>query len=88
MDTIDEACQRTVEALEKQERPTAFFARIDMMTIGIYSGINQCGMQIPQDISVVGFDDIFVTKHMIPPLVSRPNGGNCENAVKMLSELI
>lgn len=62
-----------------------------MMTIGIYSGINQCGMQIPQDISVVGFDDIFVTKHMIPPLTTyhAPMGGKiAENAVKMLSELI
>lgn len=90
MDTIDEACQRTVEALENQERPTAFFATIDMMTIGIYSGINQCGMQIPQDISVVGFDDIFVTKHMIPPLTTyhAPMGEIAENAVKMLSELI
>ena len=90
VDTIDEACQRTVEALEKQERPTAFFATIDMMTIGIYSGINQCGMQIPQDISVVGFDDIFVTKHMIPPLTTyhAPMGEIAENAVKMLSELI
>ena len=41
-----------------------------MMTIGIYSGISQCDLQIPNDISVVGFDDIFVTKHMLPPLTT------------------
>ncbi len=70
VDTIDEACQRTVEILQREERPTAFFATIDMMTIGIYSGISQCNLQIPKDVSVVGFDDIFVTKHMIPPLTT------------------
>ncbi len=70
VDTIDEACQRTIEILKRKERPTAFFATIDMMTIGIYSGISQCNLQIPNDISVVGFDDIFVTKHMIPPLTT------------------
>ena len=70
VDTIDEACQRTIEILKRKERPTAFFATIDMMTIGIYSGISQCNLQIPNDVSVVGFDDIFVTKHMIPPLTT------------------
>lgn len=70
VDTIDEACQRTMEILKWEDRPTAFFATIDMMTIGIYSGISQCDLQIPNDISVVGFDDIFVTKHMLPPLTT------------------
>ncbi len=86
VDTIDEACQRTIEILQWEERPTAFFATIDMMTIGIYSGISQCNLQIPNDISVVGFDDIFVTKHMIPPLTTyhAPIEELARKAVEML----
>lgn len=90
VDTMDEACQRTVEMMERQERPTAFFATIDMMTIGIYSGIHQCGLKVPQDVSVVGFDDTFVTKHMLPPLTTyhAPMEELADHAVKMLAELI
>lgn len=90
VDTIDEACQRSISMLEKEDRPTAFFASIDMMTMGIYSGIYQCGLKIPEDISVVGFDDIFVTKHMIPPLTTyhAPMKEIAEKAVDMLINLM
>lgn len=90
VDTIDEAYQRTVEILQREDRPTAFFATIDMMTIGIYSGISQCNLQIPNDISVVGFDDIFVTKHMIPPLTTyhAPIDELAGKAVEMLVDQI
>lgn len=90
VDTIDEACQRSIMTLQKEDRPTAFFATIDMMTIGIYSGISQCGLRIPEDISVVGFDDIFMTKHMIPPLTTyhAPIEELSQKAVDMLVKLI
>ncbi len=70
VDTIDETYQRTVEMLKREDRPTAFFASIDLMTVGIYSGISQCGMRIPEDISVAGYDNIFITQYMTPPLTT------------------
>lgn len=90
VDTIDEACQRSIMALQNEDRPTAFFATLDMMTIGIYSGISQCGLRIPEDVSVVGFDDIFMTKHMIPPLTTyhAPIEELSQKAVDMLIKLI
>ena len=90
VDTIDEAYQRTITVLQGEDRPTAFFATIDMMTIGIYSAISKCGLKIPEDISVVGFDDIFMTKHMIPPLTTyhAPIEEISQKAVDMLINMI
>ena len=90
VDTIDEAYQRTITILQGENRPTAFFATIDMMAIGIYSAISQCGLNIPKNISVVGFDDIFVTKHMIPPLTTyhAPIEELAQRAVDMLIRLM
>ena len=70
VNSLDEAYERTREMLSRNERPTAFFATMDVLTIGIYSGIMDSGCRIPNDISVVGFDDIFMTKYMLPPLTT------------------
>ncbi len=70
VDTIESAYEATIEILKKQDKPTAFFGSLDIVTIGIYSGINQCKLRIPEDISVVGYDNIFLTQFMIPPLTT------------------
>lgn len=70
VNTIEEAYQRTQEILKPIDRPTAFFATMDILAIGIYSGISMSGLKIPEDISVVGFDNIFMTQYMIPPLTT------------------
>jgi DNA-binding LacI/PurR family transcriptional regulator len=70
VESIEGAYAKTVEMLNMGERPTAFFASIDIFTIGIYSGINQKGLRIPEDISVTGYDNLFITQYMIPPLTT------------------
>ncbi len=70
VDTIEEAYIRTREMLDREDRPTAFFASMDILAIGVYSGINKRGLKIPEDISVVGFDNIFMAQYMIPPLTT------------------
>lgn len=70
VDTIEEAFVRTKEVLAREDRPTAFFATMDILAIGIYSGISHSGLKIPDDISVVGFDNIFMAQYMIPPLTT------------------
>lgn len=49
---------------------TAIFACNDMMAYGVYKAIQEQDMKIPQDISVVGFDDIFISEILAPPLTS------------------
>ena len=50
--------------------PTAFFADNDIIAIGALRAIAERGMRIPEDISVVGFDDIFYSKTAVPGLTT------------------
>ncbi|GAQ24816.1 LacI family DNA-binding transcriptional regulator [Tepidanaerobacter syntrophicus] len=49
---------------------TAIFASNDMMAYGVYKAVHDEGLSIPYDISVVGFDDIFLSEILSPPLTS------------------
>lgn len=51
-------------------RPTAVFARNDFTAIGAMTAIKEAGLQIPNDIAIVGFDDIPMTAHTAPPLTT------------------
>ena len=42
----------------------------DFMAYGVYRGITKSGLRIPDDISVVGFDDIPQVKYLDPPLTT------------------
>ena len=49
---------------------TALFAYNDLSAIGAIRAIREEGLQIPQDVSVVGFDDIHLAQFMLPPLTT------------------
>lgn len=49
---------------------TAVFAASDDMAVGAISVAHDCGLGVPQDLSVVGFDGSLVARMAIPPLVS------------------
>lgn len=51
-------------------RPTAVFAASDVVAIGAMGAIQASGLRIPEDVAVVGFDDIFVAAHISPPLTT------------------
>ncbi len=50
--------------------PTAIFCQNDRMAIGCYEALKELGLRIPEDISVVGYDDEEIARHMSPPLTS------------------
>jgi LacI family transcriptional regulator len=60
--------------LAQPERPTAVFASNDRMAIGALHAIGDNQLRVPDDISLVGVDDIEMSRHMSPPLttVSQP----------------
>ncbi len=58
------------ELLADDPCPTAVFAASDQMAIGTYRAIAEAGLRIPQDISVVGFDDIEAAAYAAPPLTT------------------
>jgi LacI family transcriptional regulator len=58
------------ELLSLPEPPTAVFAASDLMAAGAIRAIEQAGLSVPEDIAVVGFDDIQLAAMMQPALTT------------------
>ncbi len=76
--------------LSLAERPTAIVCYNDYMAVGVYSALYKAGVRIPQDMSVVGFDDITIAAYLTPPLTTvrqfkRELG---ENAARLMLRLL
>ncbi len=72
--------------LELNERPTAVFAGGDMMAIGAINAIEDYGLNVPDDFSIIGFDDIELARFMTPKLTTVRQDTDLigENAAKVL----
>ncbi len=72
------------------EAPTAVFAASDQMAIGAYRAIAEAGLRIPDDVSVVGFDNLEIAGYTVPSLttIHQPFEKMATNAVKLLLRLI
>lgn len=62
--------KRTVALMRREDRPTAIFIFNDNMALSVYRGIYDSGLRIPDDVSVIGFDDIPTSKFLTPPLTT------------------
>ena len=60
----------TERLLALAEPPTAIFAASDLMAIGAVRAAAEVGLRVPEDLSVVGFDDIQLSPHVNPPLTT------------------
>jgi len=60
--------ERALALLSQPEPPTAIFCYCDRMAIGCYEAARMLGLQIPRDLSIVGFDDEDISASMDPPL--------------------
>lgn len=56
--------------LEQKERPTAVFIASDVVALGALSAARAAGLQVPDDLAVVGFDDIQLSQYVVPPLTT------------------
>ncbi|MEE6274165.1 LacI family DNA-binding transcriptional regulator [Georgenia wangjunii] len=77
--------------LDRADRPTAIFAFNDQMAIGVYHAAAARGLRIPEDLSVVGFDDLYVlAREMRPGLttVALPHYAMGELATQTLLGLV
>jgi len=55
---------------QRNPRPTAIFSCNDMMSIGVIRAASQLGLRIPQDVSIVSFDNIDLASYTTPPLTT------------------
>ena len=58
------------ELLQRRRDFTAVFAGADVIAAGFYLALGEAGLRVPQDISVIGFDDGYHAKFMSPPLTT------------------
>lgn len=62
--------QATMKILEARRPPTAIFCANDRMALGCYDALKEHGLRIPNDVSVIGFDDDDLASHMVPRLTT------------------
>jgi LacI family transcriptional regulator len=68
--TTETAVICTRKLLSLADRPTAIFAANDMSAIGVYQAAREFGLQIPGDLSVIGFDNLHEAAYLNPPLTT------------------
>ena len=61
--------------LKRSPRPTAIFAANDSMAIGVMKAAQEIGLAVPDDVSVIGFDDIELAAPTTPPTTVRVQKG-------------
>jgi LacI family transcriptional regulator len=68
--TYESGLARGRDLLARSDRPTAIFAGNDEMASGVYGAAHEMGLRIPEDLSIVGFDDAPIATRMWPAMTS------------------
>jgi DNA-binding LacI/PurR family transcriptional regulator len=87
---VDGGSRALRELLERAERPTAVICSSDVMAIGAMREAHRQGLDVPGELSIVGFDGIDATRWTEPELttVEQPIAQIADTAVKTLQSLI
>ena len=75
--------------LSLPDRPTAIFASSDLQAMGVYEAARSLGVAIPEDLSVVGYDDLRIAQWAGPPLttIHVPLAAMAEQAVRLIMRM-
>jgi len=74
--------------LDRPDRPSAIFAASDEIALGVMEEARRRSIRVPEDLSIVGFDDTFLASRSTPPLttVAQPLHDMGRIAVRLLVE--
>lgn len=84
----EQARQMALELLNLPERPTAIFAASDTQALGILEAAQTCGLQVPAELSVVGYDDIEVAEYLNLTTIRQLLFASGKRGVELLVEAI
>jgi LacI family transcriptional regulator len=78
------------QIFESGRRPTAVFALMDVMAVGVLRAAAELGLRVPQDLSVIGFDDIPLARQSVPALttIRQPTDNMAKVAVETLMAVL
>ncbi len=68
--SLESGHEAAAKILAMKDRPTAVFCSADMVAFGLMAGLQAGGLKVPEDISVVGFDDIEMSEFYVPALTT------------------
>ncbi|MDF2786546.1 MAG: transcriptional regulator [Pantoea eucrina] len=82
--------QAMQQILSQKQRPTAVFCGGDIMAMGAICAADEMGLRVPQDISVIGYDNVRNARYFTPALttVHQPKAQLGEKALEMLLDRI
>ncbi|PTP85708.1 DNA-binding transcriptional regulator CytR [Vibrio splendidus] len=88
--TFEAGAQAVRQLLALPEQPTAIFCHNDAMAIGAIQEAKKLGLRVPQDLSIVGFDDIQFAQYCDPPLttISQPRYEIGRQAMLMMLDVL
>ena len=73
--TIEDSYKATQQLLELPSRPTALLAINDFLAIGTLRAIKDFNLDVPQDISLLGYDNMPLSKYLVPRLSTASKDG-------------
>jgi len=88
--SIESGALAAERLLTRRERPTAIFCFNDEMAIGVLDVARRLKIAVPDDLSLVGFDDIRFARYFDPPLttIAQPMREIGERTVRLLLEIL
>jgi LacI family transcriptional regulator, repressor for deo operon, udp, cdd, tsx, nupC, and nupG len=88
--SIESGAKAAQQLLARADPPTAIFCFNDEMAIGVIDAARERGVNVPRDLSVVGFDDIRFARHVEPPLttVAQPMRDIGHGTVRLLLDIL
>lgn len=86
---VDAGFELGMRLLSRPDRPTAIFAGSDMQALGVLRAARRLGLDVPRDLSVVGYDNLPVARWSDPELttVNQPLVEMARTAARMLLDL-
>lgn len=70
IETVELTAEKVVETLQEKKEITAIFSCNDLMGIGAVNGCHRLGIKVPQDMSIMGFDNILLSNFIEPKLTT------------------
>jgi LacI family transcriptional regulator len=68
--TMEGGFAAALQLFDRPHLPTAVLCSNDMTAIGVLHAVSTRGLRVPEDISIIGFDDIHMAQFTVPPLTS------------------